>query len=131
MSGMEMMLMAAGTAMQTIGAIRQGNAEASAAQYNAQAATQEAAAKEAAQRRQADQVQGQLRASLSKSGVRMEGTPLAVLAESAAEAEIDAQNTRWNRDREVAIQGARASNARTAGYLNAGTSLLTGLSKIK
>lgn len=131
MSGMEMFLMAAGTAVQTIGAIQQGRSEQAAANYNAQAAQMDAAAKEAAQRNDAARQQGALRASLAKSGASMEGTPLMVMAESAANAELDALNTRITGQRESTLYRMRGSNAATASRWQAGTSLLTGLSKIK
>ena len=48
---------------------------------------------------------------------------------SAANAEIDALNTRYSGQREAALYESRGRNARTAGYLRAGTSLLTGASR--
>ena len=46
---------------------------------------------------------GSIRAGVSKSGATMAGTPLAVLSESAANAEIDALNTRYSGQREAAL----------------------------
>ena len=115
-----------GTVVGAVGAIQGGKADASAAQFNADAARREAASKEAAQRAQAQRQLGSIRAGVSKSGATMEGTPLAVLSESAANAEIDALNTQYSGQREAALYESRGRNARTAGYLRAGTSLLTG-----
>jgi hypothetical protein len=53
-----------------------------------------------------------------------------VLAESAANAEIDALNTRFSTGREMGLQRMRGQEARRAAYWSAGTSLLTGLSRI-
>jgi hypothetical protein len=118
-----------GTGLSVVGALNQGKAESGAAQFNAESARQEAASREAAQRAQAQRQLGTIRAGVAKSGARMEGTPLAVLSESAANAEIDALNTRYSGQREGALYDSRARNARTAGYLRAGTSLLTGASR--
>ena len=126
MSFLPMALQIAGTAASVMGAIQGGKAENSAAQFNADSARQEAASREAAQRAQADRALGSIRAGVSKSGATMEGTPLAVLSESAANAEIDALNTRYSGQREAALYESRGRNARTAGYVRAGTSLLTG-----
>ena len=122
-------LPAIATGLAVVGAIQGGKAEASAAQFNADAARREAASREAAQRTAAQRQLGSIRAGVSKSGATMEGTPLAVLSESAANAEIDALNTRYSGQREAALYESRGQNARTAGYLRAGTSLLTGASR--
>ena len=118
-----------GTVVGAVGAIRGGRAEASSAQFNADSARQEAQSRENAQRAQAQRQLASIRAGVSKSGATMEGTPLAVLSESAANAEIDALNTRYSGQRESALYSARGQNARTAGYLRAGTSLLSSAGK--
>lgn len=120
---------AVGTGLSVVGAIQGGKADASANQFNADAARREAASREAAQRTAAQRQLGSIRAGVSKSGATMEGTPLMVLSESAANAEIDALNTRYSGEREGALYDSRARNARTAGYMRAGTSLLTGASR--
>jgi hypothetical protein len=119
-----------GTGLSIAGALRQGQAGQQAAAYNAETARMEGAMREAAQRQQASRQLGAIRAGISKSGARMEGTPLMVLAESAANAEIDALNTRFSADREVGLQRMRGQEARRAAYWSAGTSLLTGLGRI-
>jgi hypothetical protein len=53
-----------------------------------------------------------------------------VLAESAANAEIDALNTRYTGARQEALYRASGSNARRQGNLMAGTSLLSGAAKL-
>ena len=123
MSGMEIALL--GSIVGAVGAIQGGKAENSAAQFNAQSARMEAESRENAQRAQAKQQLGAIRAGVSKSGATMEGTPLAVLSESAANAEIDALNIRYSGQREAALYEARGRNAKTAGYMRAGTSLLS------
>lgn len=129
MAFLPMALQIAGTAASVIGAIQGGKAESQAAQYNADSARMEAQARETAQRTAAQRQLGSIRAGVSKSGATMEGTPLAVLSESAANAEIDALNTRYSGQREAALYEARGKNARTAGYMRAGTSLLSSAGK--
>ena len=119
-----------GTGLSVMGALRAGQAGQQAATYNAETARMEGAMREAAQRQQASRQLSSIRAGISKSGARMEGTPLMVLAESAANAEIDALNTRFSADREVGLQRMRGQEARRAAYWSAGTSLLTGMSRI-
>jgi len=120
---------AVGTGISVIGAIQGGKAESQAAQFNADSARAEAQARETAQRTAAQRQLGSIRAGVSKSGATMEGTPLAVLSESAANAEIDALNTRYSGQREASLYEARGRNARTAGYMRAGTSLLSSAGK--
>jgi hypothetical protein len=117
---------AVGTGISVISAIQGGKADAKVAQYNADSARAEAQARETAQRTAAQRQLGSIRAGVSKSGATMAGTPLAVLSESAANAEIDALNTRYSGQREAALYESRGRNTRTAGYVRAGTSLLTG-----
>jgi hypothetical protein len=119
-----------GAGLGVVGALRAGQAGQQAAAYNAESARMEGAMREAAQRQQAGRQLSSIRAGISKSGARIEGTPLMVLAESAANAEIDALNTRFSADREIGLQRMRGQEARRAAYWNAGTSLLTGLSRI-
>lgn len=129
MAFLPMALQIAGTAASVMGAIQGGKAENSAAQFNADSARQEAASREAAQRSAAQRQLGSIRAGVSKSGATMEGTPLTVLSESAANAEIDALNTQYSGQREAALYESKARNSRSAGYLRAGTSLLSSAGK--
>jgi hypothetical protein len=119
-----------GTAMSAAGALSQGKAAQSSANYNAQYALIESQSRETAQRAQAARQLGTMRAAIGKSGATSEGTPLLVLAESAANAEIDALNTRYTGQRQANLYRAQGANARSQGYLTAGTSLLTAASKI-
>lgn len=119
-----------GTAVGTLGALQSSRADATASDMNAASARAEAASKENAQRIAAQRQLGSIRANISKSGATMAGTPLMVLAESAANAEIDALNTQYNGQRESALYSSRASNTRRAGSIRAGASLLSSASKI-
>ncbi|CAB4140174.1 hypothetical protein UFOVP669_12 [uncultured Caudovirales phage] len=115
--------------MSFIAELFQGRAADKAAQYNARSAEMEAASREQAQRAQSQRQLGTIRANIGKSGATSEGTPLLVLADSAANAEIDALNTRFTGLRQAALYRAEGANARKASYLRAGASLLSDASK--
>lgn len=121
----------AGTALGALGAIGQGRAADKAASYNASLAEAEAASRERAQREAARRQIGSIRAGIGKSGATSAGTPLMVLAESAANAEIDALNTRYGGTTQAGIYRAGGADARRAGTIRAGTSLLTGFGQIR
>jgi regulator of protease activity HflC (stomatin/prohibitin superfamily) len=123
-------LMAAGTVMSAAGQQQSAAAEAQAARYNSAITQAEAQAEEERIRRETQQQIGQTRASIAKSGVTYEGTPLLVLGETAANAEIDILNTQWSADTASKLYGMRASSATQAGNIGAGTSLLSGASKM-
>ena len=117
----------AGTALSAIGSIQSGNAQARAAEYNAQAAQNQAAAQEAQQRRQAARVMASGRANAAASGIEMDGSPLEVMADSAANAELDALTIRYGGQVRADQERMRGSMARQAGYMGAASSLLMGM----
>jgi hypothetical protein len=119
-----------GTGLSVASSLSAGQSADSAAQYNAQSALIEGQTRELVQRQQSTRQMGAIRASISKSGATTQGTPLMVLAESAANAEIDALNTRFSANREAALSTMRGRDARRASYVSAGASLLTGLSRV-
>lgn len=130
MSFLPMAMAAVGSVMQA-GAIRQqGKAEAAAADFNAQSAEQEASSRASLIRSQAARQIGATRAQIGKSGATTAGTPLMVLAESAANAEIDALNATYTGARQAALYRAGGANARSQARTMAGASLLSGMSKI-
>lgn len=127
----------------------QGRAAQQAADYNAEiqaqnarVARQQAGAREEAQRRQARQVLGEQRAALSQAGIGLGGSAADVYGQSAANAELDALNIRY--EGELDARGLLAQSAlstyggqvdrmngkigKQAGYTNAAASLLTGAS---
>ncbi len=130
MSFLGPMLATAGAVVQAGGAIAQGRAAQQSADYNAQSALIESQSRESAQRTQAARQLGTMRAAIGKSGATSEGTPLLVLAESAANAEIDALNTRQSGQRQADLYRAQGANAHRQGNITAGTSLLTAATKI-
>lgn len=132
------MLTIGGGLMTAVNAISQGNAAAASANYNARVAEnnaiavrQQAAADEARQRRLAAKRSGSLVAGYGATGVTVEGSPLDIMEESAMQEELDALTIRYNGELAASnfmatagMERARASNARTSGYMGAGTALL-------
>jgi hypothetical protein len=117
-----------GTAFSAVGAIQQGQAAASTADYNARVATQNAAYEERIQREKAQRLMAQQSSGYLKAGVAMSGTPLDVLADTAAQAELDALAIRYGGATQAAGYRAQGAAAKTAGYIGTGTTLLTGAS---
>jgi len=114
-----------------VGAMRQqGKAESAAADFNAQSAELDASSRASLIRSQAARQIGAPRAQIGKSGATTAGTPLMVLAESAANAEIDALNATYTGARQAALYRAGGANARSQARTMAGTTLLSGMSKI-
>ena len=135
---------AVGTIVSVFGAISQGNnakaqaeSDAAFARRNAEISRQQAEADAAAQQRDARKRIGAARAAYGISGVDLEGSPLDVLEESAANAELDKQNILYRgRLREIGYEDSAAQStfaggqAQSAGYMRAGSALLAGASSI-
>lgn len=128
--GLGTTLATVGTGLGIAGALKAGQATSDAADYNAQTSMIEAQAEETRRRAQAKQQMGALRASIAKSGATSEGTPLLAITESAANAEIDALNAQWSGSRQAQAMIMRGKAARTESYFRAGTSLMSGLSRV-
>ena len=110
--------------LQVFGQLEEGKAAQAAAEYNAQSALVEGQVREMAQRKQATAQMGAIRANISKSGVTSEGTPITVLAESAANAEIDALKTFYSAGREATLQLYQGRVAKAQSRIRATTTLL-------
>jgi len=144
MTGVEML--AAGSAIVgAVGAIQQGKAQQSMANYNAavaeraaESAKVAAAFEESAQRSQAEKLRSTQRALFARSGVTPEGSPLLVEADTAAQAEQDALAIRFSGSAAEARAKSQAAMSRFEGRVakqasmfKAGTSLLSGASRLK
>ncbi len=134
-------LMLAGTAVQAIGAIQQGNAQAAAykqdaanADTNAQIATAQGAERANRVRQRARRILAEQRAALGESGVVAEtGSNLSLVQDSATQAELDALSERYAARLEtLGFQSQadqyrqQASQARVGGYTSAVGALLGG-----
>ena len=129
-----------GTAFSAIGGIQQGKAASNAATYNAQIAErnaiiarQQAAADEQRQRRMGVLRLGAARAAYGEAGVELEGSPLDILEQSAAQEELDALTIRYKgelrgmgAESEAALNRAQAPSLLTQGYMKAGSAVLLG-----
>ncbi len=135
-----LILTAAGTAVGAVSSLEQGRAQKKMAQYNAAVARQSAdAAVEAAAheelrtREEAKRLRGRMMALYGKSGVTMEGSPLEVMEEAAAQEEIDiwtirrtgATSASQHRS-QAQLSAMKGESAHKAGIYGAGTSLLHG-----
>jgi hypothetical protein len=137
-------LAVAGTAMQAIGQVRQGQAAKAAADYNAQVANnnaivaeQQAQSQAMVQGRRATMQNGGLLANMAANGVDVgEGSPLDILSQSAANAEMDRQNIIYNGRvkaqslrNQAQLDTFQGETAQQNGWMSAAGTLLSGGSK--
>ncbi len=147
-----------GTAVQAYGQFQAGQAQAGMASYNALIARQNAdltsrrmelakTEKEIIEqkfRKKGERTLASQRAAFAKAGVELEGTPLIVAEETASEIELDALAIRYSSSVEQAqllsqkagfeqadiLERMRGRQAKGAGFIGAGTTLLTGIGRI-
>jgi hypothetical protein len=137
-------IMAASAVIGAVGAVRSAQAQAGAADHNAQLAEQNAQiataqgeAAAAAQQRDAQRNIGRALALYGASGVQTDtGSPAEVLADSARNASLDNMTIRYNAklramglQAQAGLDRSNASNASSAGVLNATSALLSGGAK--
>lgn len=136
-------LMTVGTAFTTAGALYQGQQARAAGDYNAAvarnnaiASRQQAEANAAAQQRKARMQMGAMAAAYGASGVTLEGSPMDVLEQSAAMAELDRQNILYSGELKAGgyeatagLELMRGRAAQTGSYFTAGSALLTGAAR--
>lgn len=125
-----------GAVMQAQAQSKAANANAAIARRNAVITQQNAEFDERQFRRLSRQRQGSIRANIGGSGVAVEGSPLDLLAENEAQAEIEALMIRRsgfleseNFTLEAAVQSANARSATRGGFFGAGSALLLGGAK--
>jgi hypothetical protein len=133
-----------GGLLEASGHAAEGEARAAAAEYNAKSAEQNAKLSVAQAREEERRLRvmsrkqlGDMRANYAASGVQMEGSPLDVLEESAATAELDALTVRHGGQvkaaqarSEASLQRFQGEYAKAAGYLKATTTLIDTGSKM-
>ncbi len=126
-----LMAIAVGTAVSTVGSIVQGKQMSEVAKAQGDLALQKGAAEEARIRDEKARIMASQRTGYGASGLDISsGSPLAVLADTATEAELDALRARWTGESENRLQRFYAGNYKTASYFGAGSTILTGASKI-
>ena len=133
-----------GLGLQVGGSIYSASKQAEEANANAQQAEDQAKKEREAGKRREDQYRRQgerfmssQRALYATSGIRMdEGSALDVMKDSASEIELDAQAIRAGADatagyylNQAKQDREQAGTIKTAGFISAGTSLLTGFGK--
>jgi hypothetical protein len=141
MTGAAISLAVAGSAMTAISSIKQGQAAKTAAEYNAAVsnnnammAEQQAQSQAMVQGRRAMMQSGGLLANMAANGVEVgEGSPLDILSQSAANAEMDRQNIIYNgRVKAMSLRNQaqldilQGETAQSNGYMSAAGSLLQG-----
>jgi hypothetical protein len=134
----------ASTAVSAVGGVMEGKAGHKAGMYdaaiseeNARLAALEGAHEESAIRRTERALSGEVIAAMGGSGVQLgTGSALELLRENAYNSEYDALAARWNAASQArghrldaARSRAGAKDARRAGYLRAGTAILSGASQ--
>jgi len=144
LTGATQLLTGVAGATAAFGQVQQGRQAAAAADYNSAVYSQQAeliersaALEKAKMVKQKASYLSSMRAAYSFRGVKLEGTPLLALADSASNLELDIQTTEFNalldanRARSGAeMYGLQARSYRMAGYMNAGATLINTGSKL-
>jgi hypothetical protein len=137
---MMMMAMGASSLISASGSLQEGQASEGAAAYNAavarqsaQASVDKAAYDEEMHRERVRKLISSQRAAYGASGVDIEGSPLLLLEDTAAQGEMDALAIRYGGEVEASQKRSQAElyelqgkNAKKASYYKAGSSLLSG-----
>ncbi len=113
------------------GAVSSANAGKAANRAAAAGAAQErklARERERISRRDSALTLGRQRAVIAAQGTTMEGSPLMVLEDAAAEAELEALHIREGGAARASALIKQGKNAQAAGYMDAGRTLLGGVS---
>jgi hypothetical protein len=115
----------------------QANAQAKALEQQAQADNQAAGYEAQRERRQQELRMANARAQVGASGVALAGSPTEVLVANAREGEMDIQAIRYgsqlrqnNLYTQAGIAKMQGKQAMTAGLINAGSGLVSGLSSL-
>lgn len=112
-------------AITTGGNILSGYEESSELKRQASATEQVAGVNAAAKRREVEQSLGSSLAAYSASGIDMSsGSALDALGQAAGQGELDAQNIMYEGRVQASNLRSRAKSAKSAGYINAASSLL-------
>ena len=141
----KMAIALASAAVSAVGAIQQGRAANRTARFEAEQLRQQAererhsAAQQAADLRDGEaRRRASLRARTAGSGATLEGSPLAVLSDLAADAEFQALRriaggaaAAGRAEANAALRRFEGRNARRTSFLNAGSTLLTAASRAR
>jgi len=118
----------AGTVVSAYGQYGKGKAEQRAYEYNAEVALQKSKFEEEASRKKSKYLLGKQRLLYAKAGVDISaGSPLAMMAYTAGEAEKEAQMIGWGGETEAEKQRMYGKAAARAGEIGGISTFLTGL----
>lgn len=120
----------AGAAVESQGAKAEADAQTAAAKYNARVSMIQAREAADSVRSQARVIRGYNVSRVQKSGVRMEGSPLAVLANNAYNAERAAQNAIRTGEAQKTLYLMQGDAARTAGQYGQASAWLRGIGSL-
>jgi hypothetical protein len=121
-----MTMLTIGTAVATAAAVAGGVQQYQQGQANAKLAKQEAAFEEDANRMRARQILAEQRVGYAKAGVTLEGSPLNVMEDTAAQAELDALAIRFGGRTKSLKYRSEGFEGLVSGVGQAGQALLTG-----
>lgn len=144
-SGLTTALQVAGAGLSAFGAIQSGQAQAAGMEAQARLnerqslIEQQSAAFDAQREREnAQRIMARQRAGYLASGVALEGSPTAVIEDTATEAALDIAAIQYggnlrasNYQAQAGIDRMNARSARTAGFLSGATSLASGLARTR
>lgn len=119
-------LAVAGAVVEAKGASEEAAAQTAAAKYNARTAIIQAREAANSTRSQARIISGYNVSRIAKSGVRMEGSPLSVMANNAYNAERAAQNAMRTGEAQKTLYLMQGDSARTAGQYGQASAFLRG-----
>jgi len=121
----------AGTALSAVSQYRAGQAQEEAYKYNAGVAEQKGIYEETQSRDKLRKLLSSQKALYAKAGVDMtSGSPLLLMADTAAQGEMEALNIRKGYQSEAKMNRYYGNQAKKAGNIKAGSTFLSGLGSV-
>ncbi len=127
-TGMEVLALA-GTGLSAVGQIQSANAQSATLEREAQLAQQEATFEKERLAEEQERTEGLQRVAAAKSGAGASGSILETMQGSAEQAELEALNIQFGADAGSQARLFEAKQVKNAGFVGAGSTLLTGASK--
>lgn len=118
----------AGGGLKAYGAKREGDRAKKIADYNAELERRRGEQRALAIRRKGVRVKGRQASLIGKSGVQMQGSPLEVMAETAANVELDAIHTVLDAQATSRLDEKQGEAQKKASRVRAGAAILSGVS---
>ena len=118
-----------GSVVSAAGSISAGNAQKKAAQQNAALARIQAEEDARRSRRQSNGLMGRQRAVVAASGTTLEGSPLLIVQDTAAEAETEIRHILRGGEARASAYQQSGNAAGQAALIDAGATLLSGVGR--